>query len=403
MLLDIRLPDMDGMDVLRQVKQLTPLTDVIMITGVRDIQTVVASMKLGALDYVQKPFGREELLLSVARACEKRRLEGEVARLRSELYEPYRFCNIVNGSPGMQQVIAVARRMAQADVNVLITGESGTGKELLARAIHCEGKRRDGPFVALNCARYTGTLLDSELFGHDKGAFTGAYRARRGRFEMAHGGTILLDEVGTAQPDIQSKLLRVLEQKCFERLGGEKTLSVDVRIIASTNIDIKAAVDDGLFREDLYYRLNVANIELPPLRQRREDIPLLVDSFLEKQFAKTGRRHKGVTEEAMRLLMLHQWRGNVRELESLIQMASVMEDGEWITPRYFTNEILQGNVDMPVQPSNRLHEATAQFERSFLTSTLRECGWNHRLAAARLGVHRNTIESKIAKYSIGPP
>ena len=402
MLLDIRLPDTSGVAVLKEARKLAPAIDVIMLTAVRDVQTVVECMKVGALDYVQKPFEKEELLVCVQQAYEKHLLRSEVARLRSELYEPFRFSNIVAVSSSMRNVIDIARKMSQVDVNVLITGESGTGKELFARAIHCEGKRWAGPFVALNCARYTGTLLDSELFGHEKGAFTGAHQSRRGRFEMADGGTLFLDEVVTAQPDTQSRLLRVIEEKCFERVGGEETVPIDVRIIAATNADLAAAVAVDTFREDLYYRLNVAPIELPPLRARREDIPVLAEFFLEKQFAKTGRRFQGLTDDAMRTLMLHDWRGNVRELESLIQMACALEDGEWITVRHFTNDVMRSAVLSTDQPGCRLAEAVGQFERAFLISELRTNGWNRRRTARELGVHRNTIEKKMAKYGITP-
>jgi len=402
MLLDIRLPDMSGVEVLREARKLVPSIDVIMLTAVRDVQTVVECMKVGALDYVQKPFEKEELLVCVQQAYEKHRLRSEVDRLRSELYEPFRFCNIAAVSSSMHNAIDIARKMSQVDVNVLITGESGTGKELFARAIHCEGKRRDGPFVALNCARYTGGLLDSELFGHEKGAFTGAHQSRRGRFEMADGGTLFLDEVVTAQPDTQARLLRVLEERRFERVGGEETVPIDVRIIAATNADLAAAVADGTFREDLYYRLNVAPLELPPLRARREDIPTLAEFFLEKQCAKTGRRFQGFTDDAMRSLMLHDWPGNVRELESLVQMASALEDGEWITVRHFTSDVMRSAVSSADRPGNRLAEAVGQFERAFLISELRTNGWNRRRTARKLGVHRNTIEKKMAKYAITP-
>ena len=402
MLLDIRLPDIDGLTVLRTVRQIAPLIDVIMLTAVREVRSAVTAMKLGAREYIQKPFERDELLLYIKQAHEKRQLEWKVAKLRSELYGPFRFRNIVTGAPRMEEAIEMARRMANADVNVLVTGESGTGKELLARAIHFEGSRRNGPFVALNCARYAGPLLDSELFGHERGAFTGADRARRGRFEMADGGTLFLDEVGTTADETQAKLLRVIEQQCFERVGSEQTTHVDVRILAATNMDLEAGVNGGRFREDLFYRLNAARIELPPLRERREDVPLLVEHFLEQQLVRSGKAFHGVTKDAMGLLMLYDWKGNVRELENLIRTSAALEDGEWITARYFTPPVLAAGAQQAGEPANRLTTMVDQFERSLLVAELRANNWNRRAVARSLGVHRNTIESKMKKHDVVP-
>ena len=402
-ILDIGLPDMNGLDVLRELRQAAPAADVIMVTGQRDVRTVVDSIKLGARDYIQKPFEKEDLLLAVEQAHEKRRLEREVERLQAELREPYSLASIVGECEAIRQAKDIAQRMAPIDINVLITGDSGTGKELFARAIHAESPRHSGPFVALNCARYSGSLLDSALFGHEKGAFTGAERLRRGRFEMANGGTIFLDEIGAAQPDIQSKLLRVIEERCFEREGGEELVHVDVRVVAATHVDLLQAASQGRFREDLYYRLNGARIELPPLRERQEDIPLLVDYFLRREAMKTDRTFKGVANEAMAMLLGHHWQGNVRELANLIQMVAALESGEWITTRYFTNEILQGRAEASDREACTLQEAVESFEKRFLVAALRANNWNRTRTAQSLGVHRNTIENKIAKHNIVPP
>ena len=402
-LLDVRLPDMNGLDVLRELRQAAPAVDVIMLTGLRDVRTAVESIKLGARDYIQKPFEKEDLLLAVEQAHEKRRLEREVERLQAELREPYSLASIVGECETIRQAKDIARRMAPTGISVLITGESGTGKELFAGAIHAESPRHSGPFIALNCARYSGSLLDSALFGHEKGAFTGAERLRRGRFEMADGGTIFLDEVGAAQPDIQSKMLRVIEEQCFEREGGEELVHVDVRVVAATHVDLLQAASQGHFREDLYYRLNGARIELPPLRERQEDIPLLVDYFLKREAARTGRTFKGVANEAMAILLGHHWQGNVRELANLIQMVAASESGEWITTRYFTNEILQGRADAGDREACTLQEAVESFEKRFLVAALRANNWNRTRTAQSLGVHRNTIENKVAKYRIVAP
>jgi DNA-binding NtrC family response regulator len=303
----------------------------------------------------------------------------------------------------MLAVLAVARKMARSEATVLITGESGTGKELIARAIHCDGSRREGPFVAVNCAQFSGTLLESELFGHEKGAFTGATGLRKGRFELAHGGTLFLDEVGNTSPEMQSKILRVVESKQFERVGGQQTLQVNVRLIAATNTDLEEAITAGRFREDLYYRLNVVQIPVPPLRERKEDIPPLCDHFLTKHCAKTNRHFHGITPEAMELLMSYDWRGNVRELQNVLEMAVALEEAEWITTRYLPPHMLTYVTRSPAawaRPKNVLESVMHDLERRFLEEQLRINGWNHRKAARSLGVHRNTIENKIRKLGI---
>jgi len=404
LLLDLGLPDAPGARLLQEVRASGNELDVVVITVSKDIGIAVEVMKLGALDYIQKPFEKEDLLLRVRQAHEHWRLRNEVRRLRNELYGPFHFGSIIAKSPQMLAVLAVARKMARSDATVLITGESGTGKELVAAAIHCDGSRREGPFVAVNCAQFTGTLLESELFGHEKGAFTGATDVRKGRFELAHGGTLFLDEVGNTSAEMQSKILRVVETKRFERVGGEETIEVDARLIAATNADLKEAMRRGRFREDLYYRLNVVQIEVPPLRERKDDIPALCDYLLTKHCAKTNRHFHGITPEVMELLAAYDWRGNVRELENVIEMAVALEDGEWITTRYLPAHILtcSGRTQAAsARGGNVFETVTRDFERRFLEEQLRIHGWNHRKTARSLGVHRNTIENKIKKLGIG--
>jgi len=403
MLLDLGLPDGPGTSLLQEVRASGTPLDVVVITVSRDISTAVEVMKSGALDYIQKPFEKEDLLLCVQQAHEHWRLRNEVQRLRNELYGPFHFGSIVAKSPQMLSVLAVARKMARSEATVLITGESGTGKELVARAIHCDGNRREGPFVAVNCAQFSGTLLESELFGHEKGAFTGATSTRKGRFEMAHGGTLFLDEVGNTSPEMQSKILRVVETRQFERVGGQETIGVDARLLAATNANLMEAIRDGKFREDLYYRLNVVPIEVPPLRDRKEDIPALCSYFLAKHCARTNRHFQGITPEAMELLTAYDWRGNVRELQNVIEMAVALEDGEWVTTRYLPAHILAcvgGARAASSGNGNVLDLVMRDFERRFLEEQLRIHDWNHRRTARSLGVHRNTVENKIKKLGI---
>ena len=404
LLLDLGLPDDSGAHVLREIRERDTVLDVVVVTGRKDVKTVVEVMKLGARDYIQKPFEKEDLLLCVQQAHEHWRLKGEVDRLRAELYGPFHFSNIIATSPEMKHVLTIAEKMCKSEATVLITGDSGTGKELVARAVHCEGTRRGGPFVAVNCAQFAGSLLESELFGHEEGSFTGATGLRKGRFELADGGTLFLDEVGNTSLEMQSKILRVVETRQLDRVGGQETLEVDIRLIAATNADLEDDVRNGRFREDLYYRLNVVRIEMPLLRDRKGDIPQLCEHFLKKHSEKTGRHFVGITPEAVAVLRDYDWRGNVRELQNVLEMAVALEEGDWITTRYFPPHVLASLGQLPTsasQPRSALQMVVENFERRFLTEQLRTNGWNHRRTAQGLGVHRNTIEYKIKKYGIG--
>src|SRR5437773_8163775 len=318
-LLDIRLPEMDGIEVLERMKAVDDGVEVILVTAVKTVRTAVAAMKLGAFDYLTKPFEEDELLSLVRRALERRSLEREVVYLRSELERRHDFDEIVGQHPEMQKLYRLVTNVARTPTTVLITGESGTGKELIARAIHRQSPRRDKPFVPVNPAALSETLLESELFGHEKGSFTGAFQRKLGKLEMAQGGTLFLDEIGTLRAELQSKLLRVLQEREIERVGGTRTIRIDVRIIAATNVDLKQAVATRAFREDLYYRLNVMPISVPPLRDRRDDIPLLVAHFIRRYNAEMNKHVDGLSPEAMTVLREYPWPGNVRELQNIIE------------------------------------------------------------------------------------
>src|SRR5512147_251353 len=327
LIVDLKMPGIDGLQVLERAKKNQPGLAVVMMTAYATVDTAVAAMKLGAYDYLVKPFDPEELSLMMQKIVAQQALLRENAVLRQALKQEYRFRDLVSKSPAMQAIFDLARTAARSNSTILVLGESGSGKEVLARAVHQESPRAQGPFVAVSCAALTESLLESELFGHEKGAFTGAFARRKGKFEAADGGTLFLDEVGDIGPKLQLDLLRVLEERRFHRIGGNAPVDVDVRIVAATNRDLRKAVQDGRFREDLYYRLNVIPIELPPLRQRREDIPLLVDNFLERLSAEMKKPLEGISAEAMNALLSHEWPGNVRELRNVLERGAVVCTG----------------------------------------------------------------------------
>ncbi|MCL6630140.1 MAG: sigma-54 dependent transcriptional regulator, partial [Armatimonadetes bacterium] len=334
MICDLIMPDLNGVEVLKSAKEINPQLSVVMITAHGTIKTAVDAMKLGAFDYITKPFDMDEIKLVVKNAAERSELLEENIHLKQELKSRYSFEGIIGSSSKMQEVFKIVERVANSNATVLIRGESGTGKELIARAIHYNSPRAAKPFIAVSCAALPETLLESELFGYEKGAFTGAVGQKAGRFELAHQGTLFLDEVPEISPPVQVKLLRVLQEREFERVGGTKTIKVDVRLIAATNRDLEQLVAEGHFRPDLYYRLQVIQVFLPPLRERTEDIPLLVQHFIEKYNKENGKFVKGVTDETMDLLMKYRWPGNVRELENVIERGVVLADAneDLITP-----------------------------------------------------------------------
>jgi two-component system response regulator AtoC len=403
-LLDIRLPGMDGIEVLERLKTIDEQVEVILVTAVKTVRSAVAAMKLGAFDYLAKPFDEDELLSLLRRALEKRSLEREVAFLRSELARRDDGDAIVGRHAAMQQVLRLVNQVARTMTTVLITGESGTGKELIARAIHRQGPRRDGPFVAVNPAAIVEGLIESELFGHEKGAFTGAHQRKIGRFEMAQGGTLFLDEIATLQAALQAKLLRVLQEREIERVGGTRAIKIDARIIAATNVDLKAAIEQQTFREDLYYRLNVMPIAVPPLRERRDDVPLLVDHFLQRYRREFNKPVGGVSPEAVAALVEYPWPGNVRELQNVIERSMVLAEGPVIGLADLPLDVvLSGRPSATAADALPLNEATEHFERQMVLRVLERVGWNLTHAGRILGLHRNSLRLKLTRWNIAVP
>lgn len=393
---DLKMPEIDGMEVLRQVPEIDPDLVSIMITAHGSVEDAVQAMKLGALDYFRKPFDVEEVKVVVEKGLSVRSLKTQVADLRREVRERDRLDRILGKSPKMRQAFDLIEQVAPSRSTVLITGESGTGKELIARAIHAHSPRAEKNFVAVNCAAISGELLESELFGHEKGAFTGAVSSKIGKFEYAHGGTIFLDEIGEMDPKLQAKLLRVLQENEIDRVGGTKPIPVDVRVIASTNRSLRDRIKSGDFREDLFYRLNVVNITFPPLRERKEDIPLLAQGFLARYAEQNGRKIEGISPDALEILMKFNWPGNVRELENVIERATVLCRGSQITPDCLPEEILSPEV----RPGLDIHVGmtTLEAERMLILETLKAHDWNRTRAAELLGISIRTLRNKLNEY-----
>ncbi|MFZ1731782.1 MAG: sigma-54 dependent transcriptional regulator [Bacteroidota bacterium] len=402
-LTDFRMPDLTGMDVLRSVRDINPDIPVVVITAYGNIETAVNIMKLGAFDYLQKPVELEELLLIIERAREHCMLVSENRLLREQLAERYSFANIISQSGEMEEVLNTAGRVASSKASVLIRGESGTGKELIARAIHMASARKDKPFIVVNCAALPETLFESELFGHEKGSFTGAERQRIGKFEQANGGTLFVDEVGDIPLTIQVKLLRALQFGQIERVGGSETLQLDVRIVAATNRDLETMIEAGEFREDLLYRLNVVTIPLPALRERREDIGPLVHEFILKYAEINGKNVHSLSHEAMDALMRYDFPGNVRELENIMQRAVVLTREETITTRDLPPSITAAAASSSFASHELLelgdlNERVESLERILIDKALKKSSGNQVKAADILGISERTLRYKITKY-----
>jgi two-component system NtrC family response regulator/two-component system response regulator HydG len=400
-LTDLRMPGMDGLELLTRIKEVRPDTLVILMTAYGTVKTAVKAMKLGAEDYLGKPIDVEELELVLQRAVEKKRLLEEARLLRERLDHKYSLDNLVGESTGMLAAFKTIRQVAGSSSSVLLLGESGTGKELFAQALHQNSPRRSKPFVRVACAALPETLLESELFGHEKGSFTGALYSRAGRFEAADGGTLFLDEIGDISPTVQVKLLRFLEEREFERVGGNRTYKVDVRIVAATHRDLKRKLEDGSFRDDLYYRLNVIEVTIPPLRERGSDIPLLAQHFLERYAAANGKT-LAFTDEALALLLQHRWPGNVRELENAIERAVVLADGTTLAPLHFPTLRRVADAREPAAslaagvpiPGSTL----AAIEREAILRTLEAVGGSTSRAAELLDISARKIQYKLKEY-----
>ncbi|RMI02453.1 MAG: sigma-54-dependent Fis family transcriptional regulator, partial [Calditrichaeota bacterium] len=407
LVVDYLMPEMNGIEMLTELKRQEIDIPVIVITAHGSIEDAVRAMQLGAINYLTKPLNYEELLTVVDHAVEQQQLKKEVKRLRREVTSRYSFDQIIGKNEKMQAIFDLIAEVAETDATVLIRGETGTGKELIARAVHFNSPRKQAAFVRVNCAALSETLLESELFGHEKGAFTGAIRTRIGRFEQADGGTIFFDEVGDIPLTTQAKLLRVLQEKEFERVGGNKTIRVDVRIISATNRDLEKAVAAGEFRDDLFYRLNVIPIQLPPLRERLDDVPLLAQHFLEKYAGKFNKTVRELAPEALAKLMSYDWPGNVRELENVMERAVIMEKGEVITAqtigaciqpkaetafRYFVNE------NIPLKAHKE--ELISKFEKEYIARLLQKCDGNISQAAEKAGMHYKNFYEKMKRYGL---
>ena len=394
-LADMVMPGMDGLELLRKIKEISPHIGVLIITAYGSIPAAITAIKEGAWDFIEKPFCPERVESVIQNLAEHQRLLKENISLRQRLKERYRFEDIIAKSHKMQQILEMVQTVAQSNATVLITGESGTGKELIARAIHNLSPRREKPFVAVSCAALPETLLESELFGHEKGAFTGAIAQRKGRFELAHQGTLFLDEIGEISANIQVHLLRVLEDKEFTRVGGTQPIKVDVRLISATNKNLEEAVARGEFRDDLYYRLNVVAIRLPPLRERREDIPLLAQHFLEKFAQENQKMGLEFSPDALDFLLKYEWPGNVRELENAVERAVVLAQNSLITAADLSP---QGYPSPAKTPSSR--ESLEDLEKRHILNVLLETGGNCSQAAKILGITRTTLYNKIKRYGL---
>ncbi|MEO0164951.1 MAG: sigma-54 dependent transcriptional regulator [candidate division WOR-3 bacterium] len=393
-ILDLKMPEIDGIETMREMKSIDPQTYFIILTGFGTIESAVQAIKLGAYDYLSKPVDLGKLEMLIKRIHREQITNQELESLKEQVAEKFKVANFIAESPKMKEILALIPRIAQSDANVLILGESGTGKELIARMIHGTSPRKNRAFIPISCAALPETLIESELFGYERGAFSGAEKRKFGKFELADKGTLFLDEIGDLPLTIQIKLLRVLQEFTFERLGSNIPIKVDVRLICATNQDLKKKIAAGTFREDLYYRINVVTITLPPLRERKEDIKPLVEHFINKFTTRSSKRVKGITKEALSNLIRYDWPGNVRELENVIERALVLCRGEWIEPE---------DVPLPTPISTPSSELLSEVEKDHILKILEKTEWNLSEAAKRLGIHRNTLRLKMKEYQLQKP
>jgi DNA-binding NtrC family response regulator len=396
---DMLLPDVDGLELLRRFRESHPETEVVVLTGHGSVSKAVDAMKAGAHSFVEKPVEPDTLLAMLEKAIERKHLRSENEQLRRQLQGPFKFANIIGKSKKMHDLLEMVESVAGSDANILIQGENGTGKELIANAIHHNSKRVKGPFIKINCAAIPKDLIESELFGYKKGAFTGAHADKEGLFEMASGGSLLLDEIGEMPSYLQTKLLRVLQEREYRPIGSDRIVRVDFRLICATNIDLDAALRDGKLREDLYFRINTITLRVPPLRERTEDIPLLCEHFLEKYRQRHQRNVKGITQPAYSLLMRHRWPGNVRELENVIERGVLVSKGTEIAPQDLPESLRDGtapSAEFAIPP----HRTLAEIEKMAIIQTLQRTNWNKQEAAQILGLYRPTLYSKMKKHEI---
>ena len=399
-LMDIRMTHVDGIQALERIKRLNPEIPVLMMTAYSSVSTAVQAMKSGAYDYLTKPLDIDELKMLVTKVLRHLKLEKENLFLKEQLGSRFDFANIIGRSPAMQKLLETVAMVAPTEATVLIQGESGTGKELIANAIHQNSPRKESPLIKINCAALPETLLESELFGHEKGAFTGAAIARKGRFQLAHHGTIFLDEIGEMPMALQTKILRVLQEREFEPVGSAKTIQVDTRIVTATNKNLLEEIKGNRFREDLYYRINVVSVTAPALRERREDIPLLADYFLKHYAEKNHRPVKGFTPKSMDLLMRYNWPGNVRELENVIERSVIMARGQSITAEELPNSLKTQEAGMEPENARGSGKSLKEVEKEMILHTLEETGGNRTQCARILGISRRTLQLKLKEYGI---
>ena len=403
LLTDLRMPHMDGVELFERAREINADIEAVIISAYSDVKKAVKAIKLGVFDYLQKDFDSEELLLTVRKAIERKKLLEENMALKQKLKNKYKFEDIVYKNEKIEKLCNVIDRVAPTKASVLITGESGVGKEVFAKAIHKRSKRKYAPFITINCGAIPEDLLESELFGHEKGSFTGAISQKPGKFEIANGGTIFLDEIAETSPFMQTKILRFLQEHEFERVGGLERIKVDVRIIAATNKDIAKAMEKGEFRDDLYYRLNVINIHIPPLRERRDDILLLAQFFLNQFNQEYDKKIKIISTEVMELLLLYSWPGNVRELKNVIERAVAIanERDEVVLPRHLPIELIGENdkADRDYYGDKKIL-SLAEFEKRHIINILKRVNWNKSLAAKKLGINRQTLYNKLKQYDI---